>query len=221
MIPIKDDIPSSTFPYVTISIIVLNIMVFVYELSLGPVIGEGFIYRTAVIPYEIVNLMDIDPVSVLPPPFTLLSGMFVHSGFFHVAGNMLFLWIFGDNVEDALGHIGYLVFYLSTGVIASLAHIYTEPDSYMPMIGASGAVAGVLGAYILLYPRARVKTLVFLFLFVTVARVPAVVFLGLWFLLQVVSSGGGGGVAWYAHIGGFVAGMAVVALLGPARLRGR
>ncbi len=221
MIPIKDDIPSSTFPYVTISIIVLNIMVFVYELSLGPVIGEGFIYRTAVIPYEVVNLMDIDPVSVLPPPFTLFSAMFVHSGFLHIAGNMLFLWIFGDNVEDALGHIGYLAFYLSTGVVASLAHIFTEPGSYMPMIGASGAVAGVLGAYILLYPRAQVKTLIFLFLFVTVAKVPAVVFLGLWFLLQVISSGGGGGIAWYAHIGGFVAGMAVVALLGPSRLRGR
>lgn len=221
MIPIKDDIPSSTFPYVTISIIVLNIMVFAYELSLGPAQGEGFIYRTAAIPYEVVNFIDIGPASVLPPPFTLLSAMFVHAGLFHVAGNMLFLWIFGDNVEDALGHIGYLAFYLSTGIVASLAHIASEPESYMPMIGASGAVAGVLGAYILLYPRARVNTLVFLIFFVTVARVPAVVFLGLWFLIQVLSSGGGGGVAWYAHIGGFVAGMAVVFVLGPSRLRKR
>lgn len=221
MIPIRDDIPSSTFPYVTISIIVLNIMVFAYELSLGPVSGEGFIYRTAAIPYEVVNFIDIDPVSFLPPPLTLLSAMFVHAGLFHVAGNMLFLWIFGDNVEDALGHIGYLAFYLSTGIVASLAHIISEPGSYMPMIGASGAVAGVLGAYILLYPRAQVNTLIFLFFFVTTARVPAVVFLGLWFLIQILSSGVGGGVAWYAHIGGFVAGMAVVALIGPARLRGR
>ncbi|MBI5588388.1 MAG: rhomboid family intramembrane serine protease [Deltaproteobacteria bacterium] len=219
MIPLKDDVPSYTFPYVTISIIIINIVVFIYQMTLGTSGTENFIYRTAAIPYEITHLVDIKPRSVVPPPFTLFTAMFVHGGLLHLAGNMLFLWIFGDNVEDTLGHFRFVLFYLASGVIASLAHIAMEPSSTLPMIGASGAIAGVLGAYFILFPRAKILTLVFLLFFVTVARIPAVVFLGIWFLFQLLSSGSGGGIAWYAHIGGFVAGAVAIIILRPKKTR--
>lgn len=217
MIPLKDDIPSYTFPFVTISIIVVNVMVFVYQISLGISGGEEFIYRTAAIPYDITHFVKAAPGSIVPPPYTLLTAMFVHGGVLHLAGNMLFLWIFGDNVEDTFGHFKFLLFYLGTGIIASLTHILAEPSSTLPMVGASGAIAGVLGAYFLLFPRAQVLTLVFLIFFVTLVRIPAVVFLGIWFLFQVLSSGYGGGIAWYAHIGGFLSGVIAVILLRPKR----
>ncbi|MBI5642248.1 MAG: rhomboid family intramembrane serine protease [Deltaproteobacteria bacterium] len=221
MIPIKDDIPSSTFPYVTISIIIINLLVFIYQISLGLSGEEQFIFRTAAIPYEITRHVDTVPPSLVPVPFTLITAMFVHGGLLHVGGNMLFLWIFGDNVEDTFGHLKFLVFYIASGIIASLAHIAMEPASTVPMVGASGAIAGVLGAYFILFPRAQVKTIVFLLFFVTVARIPAVIFLGFWFLMQLLSSGYGpaGGIAWYAHIGGFLAGIAGVFLLRPRRRR--
>lgn len=215
MIPLKDDIPSYTFPYVTIAIIAVNLFVFTYQLALGTRGVESFIYRTAVIPYEITNLVDIRPRSVVPPPLTLFTAMFVHGGLLHLAGNMLFLWIFGDNVEDVLGHFKFVLFYLGSGLVASMAHISMEPSSLTPMIGASGAIAGVLGAYFLLFPRAQVLTLVFLIFFINIVRLPAVIFLGLWFLFQILSSGSGGGIAWYAHIGGFVAGAAVIMIFRP------
>ena len=145
--------------------------------------------------------------------------MFVHGGFLHVAGNMLYLWIFGDNIEDRLGHFRFIVFYLLSGLIASLAHIIMLPNSTIPMIGASGAIAGVLGAYFLLYPRAHVLTLVFFFFFVDIIRIPALVFLGLWFVFQVLSSAGGGGIAWYAHIGGFIGGAVLVKLFERKRVQ--
>ena len=219
MIPLKDDIPSYTFPFVTVSIIAINVLVFIYQLGLGVQGGEAFIYRTAAIPYEITNFLDVPPRSVVPPPFTILTSMFVHGGLLHIAGNMLFLWIFGDNVEDTFGHFRFIIFYLFTGTVAGLTHIIMEPASSVPMIGASGAIAGVLGAYFILFPRANIKTLVFLFLFVSVVRIPAVVFLGFWFVIQLLSSGigGAGGIAWYAHIGGFLAGAATVLLLRPGR----
>jgi membrane associated rhomboid family serine protease len=227
MIPIKDDIPSRTFPYVTVAIIIVNVLVFLYELSIGPRALELFIYRTAAVPIEVVNFVDLIPRSVVPPPFTVFTAMFVHGGFLHLAGNMLFLWIFGDNVEDTFGHWRFFLFYLGTGLVASLAHVLSDVSSITPMLGASGAVAGVLGAYFLLFPRANVLTLVFLFFFVTFVRIPALVFLGLWFAFQVLSSGaaagggGGGGIAWFAHIGGFVAGAAGVLLFAPGALKGR
>jgi membrane associated rhomboid family serine protease len=215
MIPLKDDVPTLTFPYVTIAVIAVNVFVFMYQLTLGASGTENFIYSAAAIPYEITHFVDIRPRSFVPPPFTLFTAMFVHGGLLHLAGNMLFLWIFGDNIEDVLGHFRYILFYLASGVIASLAHVLVEPSSIMPMIGASGAIAGVLGAYFLLFPRAQVLTLVFLIFFVTVVRIPAVIFLGFWFLLQIFSSGYGGGIAWYAHIGGFMAGAAGIMLLKP------
>lgn len=209
MIPIKDNIPSRTFPFVTLSLIAVNVMVFVYQLTLGMDGGERFIYSTAAIPVEIMSLEDIGPVSVVPLPFTLLTAMFVHGGLLHIGGNMLFLWIFGDNVEDRFGHAAFFLFYLATGVAASFAHILLDPGSTMPMVGASGAIAGILGAYFLLFPRAQVNTLVILPLYISMVSLPAVMFLGFWFLLQVLNSGvsSSGGIAWYAHIGGFVAGV--------------
>jgi len=143
--------------------------------------------------------------------------MFIHGGLLHVAGNMLYLWIFGDNIEDRLGHVRFAVFYVLTGLIASIAHVITVPDSTIPMIGASGAVAGILGAYFLLYPRAHVLTLIFFFFFVDIVRIPALIFLGLWFVFQILSSGAGGGIAWYAHIGGFVGGVLLVKLFEKGR----
>jgi len=210
MIPLKDDVRSSTFPFVTILIVVLNAAVFAYQLALGPALGEAFIYRAAAIPYEVTHLVDIGPRSLVPLPLTLLTAMFVHGGLFHLGGNMLFLWIFGDNIEDRFGHAAFAIFYLASGVAASMAHILISPSATVPMVGASGAIAGVLGAYFIFFPRAQVKTLVFLVFIVTTVKVPAVLFLGLWFLMQVTSSGfGGEGIAWYAHIGGFVVGTMV------------
>ncbi|MBI5810893.1 MAG: rhomboid family intramembrane serine protease [Deltaproteobacteria bacterium] len=219
MIPLKDDTPTYSFPYVTISIIVINTVVFIFQLTLGQRLEEAFIFKTAAIPYEITHFADMAPAlqGRVPPPFTLLTAMFVHGGVLHLGGNMLYLWIFGDNIEDRLGHVKFILFYLAAGLAASMTHILVEPDSTMPMIGASGAIAGVLGAYFFLFPRAQVLTLVFLVFFVNVVKIPALFFLGFWFLMQVLSSGSGGGIAWYAHIGGFVAGAAGILILRPKR----
>ncbi|MFQ5479955.1 MAG: rhomboid family intramembrane serine protease [Thermodesulfobacteriota bacterium] len=210
MIPLKDDAPRESFPYITVSIILINVTVFVYELSLGYRGMGNFIYSTAAIPYEITHFKDIGQTAVVMPPLTLVTSIFVHGGFFHLAGNMLFLWIFGDNIEDRLGRFKFILFYLLTGLIASGAHVLVSPTSTLPMIGASGAIAGVLGAYFVLFPRANVKTLIFLFVFVSIVRIRAVFFLGIWFLFQLLSSGSGTGIAWYAHIGGFVAGAVLI-----------
>lgn len=211
MIPIRDDIPSRTYPYVTVALLVLNAAVFLYQLTLDVSGLERFIYATAAIPAELTSMAEVRPVDVLPVELTLLTAMFVHGGLLHLGGNMLFLWIFGDNVEDRFGHFRFLFFYLAAGVAASMVHILIEPGSIVPMVGASGAIAGVLGAYFMLFPRAQVQTLVILPLFISMARLPAVLFLGFWFFFQVLSSGlsAGAGIAWFAHIGGFVAGVAV------------
>jgi len=216
MIPLKDDNPSSTFPFVTVAIIVVNLAVFIYQLAIGPEANEVFIYRTAAIPYEVMNLADVFPLAYLPPPFTVLTSIFVHGGLLHLGGNMLFLWIFGDNVEDMLGHARFVLFYLLAGVGASMSQILMNAGSVTPMIGASGAIAGVLGAYILLFPKAKVNTLVFLGLFVSVVRIPAYFFLGFWFLLQVLGAGGGG-IAWFAHIGGFFVGIILILAFNPRK----
>lgn len=218
MIPLKDDVPSYSFPFVTIALIAANVLVFLYQISLGGRGQEAFVYGAAAIPYQIAHLK-ITSASLVPPPFTILTAMFIHGGLLHLGGNMLFLWIFGDNVEDTLGHFKFLLFYLGTGIVASLTQIFADPASTVPMIGASGAIAGVLGAYFLLFPRAKIFTLVFLVIFVTVIRIPAVIFLGLWFLIQVLSSGFESGVAWYAHIGGFIAGAAAIIVLRHKRPR--
>ena len=223
MIPFKDDNPTERYPIVTVGLIVLNVLVYLYQLSLGGSGQQFFFRQMGAIPYEISHMADLPPYNVIPVPFTILSAMFVHGGLMHLGGNMLYLWIFGDNVEDSMGRVRFLLFYLICGVAASGLHIAIDPDSTVPMVGASGAIAGVLGAYLLLYPQARVYTLLFLFFFIQVVRLPAVYVLGFWFFLQILyglpSLGGvsSGGVAWFAHIGGFVAG--VILIKGFARAR--
>ncbi len=203
VIPIRDTIPSSRVPVVNYLIIAANAAVFLYEISLGDRV-EAFIFAHGLVPRDFT----------LPD---LLTSMFLHGGFAHVFGNMLFLYIFGDNVEDRLGHGRYLVFYLLCGMAAGAAQAITSPTSRMPMVGASGAIAGVLGAYFLFYPSARVVTLVPIFFFLQVMEIPAVFFLLIWFGLQFVSGVATigsrmGGVAFWAHVGGFLSGM----VLGPA-----
>lgn len=215
MLPLRDVNPTRTFPLVTIALIAVNVLVFIYELILGPQL-EGFVQSWAIIPYEITHGVDLPPASIQPIYLTLITAMFLHGGIVHIAGNMLFLWIFGNNIEDAMGSLRFIVFYLLCGLVAAFAQIAVGPNSDIPNIGASGAIAGVLGAYLLLFPRAEVQTLVFLGFFVRLVRLPALLFLGLWFVLQLFSGVAGlgmeamGGVAWFAHIGGFIAGIVLI-----------
>ena len=212
MIPLRDTIKSKTVPYVNYTLISLCGLVFLYELSLGGRVGH-FIRSTGVTPAD-VSASLLQGHLAAHPALTLLSSMFVHGGWMHLLGNMLYLYIFGDNVEDRIGHGAYLVFYLLCGAGSALVQVYAQQSSTAPLIGASGAISGVLGAYFLLYPRARVLTLIPLFVFFPVVEVSAFFFLGFWFLLQflqgALASGGGdaaaGGVAWWAHAGGFVTG---------------
>ena len=216
MIPLKDINPTKRFPIITILIISINILVFAYQLTLGEKI-EVFIYNFGVIPNTIYQAIH----SNLFKPFvfiTLFTSLFLHGGWLHLGGNMLYLWIFGDNVEDKLGQVRFLLFYLICGIIASVLHIYIEPTSTIPTVGASGAIAGVLGAYLIMFPRARVVTLIPIFLFIQVSELPAFLILGLWFILQFFNgflslgyqTAGMGGVAWWAHIGGFITGILLV-----------
>ncbi|HYV58234.1 MAG TPA: rhomboid family intramembrane serine protease [Candidatus Nitrosopolaris sp.] len=205
MIPLRDTVPSATFPVVNYAIIAANVLVFLYQLSLGPHF-EAFLHTYGLVPRHFTLL-------------ALMTSMFLHGGWFHLLGNMLYLYIFGDNVEDRLGHGRYLVFYLLCGAAAGAVQAWTSPHSSLPMVGASGAIAGVSGAYFLFFPTSRVVTLVPIFLFLQVVEVPAVFFLAIWFVWQFVSGvatlGGKsevGGVAFWAHIGGFLAGM----VLAPA-----
>lgn len=216
MIPLKDRSPTQRVPFVNIAIIILNIAVFLYQVSLGRGL-EGFLYKFGVVPEAIVtsfNAFHLSPTIIFP----VFSSMFLHGGWLHLGGNMLYLWVFGDNVEDKLGHVRYFIFYLLCGVAAWTAHILIDPHSTIPAIGASGAISGVLGAYLLMFPKARVLTLIPIFIFLQFAELPALVVLGFWFVMQffngLISLGyetaGIGGVAWWAHIGGFVAGTALV-----------
>jgi membrane associated rhomboid family serine protease len=215
MIPLSDDNPAETKPILTVTIIAVNVLVFAYQITLAPRASQLMIYQYGAIPAVVAGKQSLaPPIAVVPPMFSIITSMFLHGGFFHIIGNMLYLWIFGNNIEDAMGRIRYLAFYLICGVAASLSHILSDPSSVIPTIGASGAISGVLGAYLMLYPRAHVLVLIPLGLFTRLLNVPAGIVLGFWFLMQVLSgtlsSGEGGGVAWWAHIGGFVAGMVLV-----------
>ncbi len=206
MIPIRDENPTRRVPFVNYGLIVANVLVFLWQVSLGPQ-GEAALYRMALIPFEVSSGFDLADVR------SILTSMFMHAGVMHLLGNMLYLWIFGDNVEDALGHLRYLFFYLAGGATASLAHVFLYPFSQIPTVGASGAIAATLGAYLLLFPHRRVVTLIPFGFFIQVARLPAVIVLGMWFLLQLfqgtlaLGMSALGGVAFWAHIGGFVFGM--------------
>lgn len=236
MLPLKDNIPTLNFPVVTVALIVLNVGLYFFfqqgGLSLGQPSGEHYIENVVdygAIPYEIVH-----PGEQCTNPsagaeacsedaggpsmwLTLFTSMFMHGGLLHLAGNMLFLWIFGNNIEDSMGRVKFVIFYLLGGLAATMAQVLVDTSSTVPSIGASGAVAAVLGGYALLYPRARVVCLVFIVIFITIMELPALLVLGLWFLLQLYDAGQpvageGGGVAYFAHIGGFLFGLALIKL---------
>jgi membrane associated rhomboid family serine protease len=215
-IPLRDKNPTSRVPYVTILLIALNAVIFAAG-AVSPQGVESSALRFGAIPYEITHFRSLDQALRVPPLLTLLTSLFIHGGLFHLLGNMLFLWIFGNNIEDVLGAFRFVLFYLACGLAAGLTQIAATPGSHLPMIGASGAIAGVLGAYWVLFPRAQVLTLVFLF----VVPVPARIFLGLWFVAQFLNVGMGGGVAWFAHVGGFLAGIGFVLVAARGRSRRR
>ena len=216
MIPLSDKNPTRRVPIVNIALIVANIAVFLYELGLGQSLGR-FFQTWGVVPDAIAGMFTagrVSPAGLLP----LFTTMFIHGGWLHLGGNMLYLWIFGDNVEDKLGHGRYLAFYLACGIIASVLNVLVDPRSALPIVGASGAISGVLGAYLLMFPRARVLTLIPVFFFLSLAELPALIVLGFWFVIQFFNglislgfeAGGMGGVAWWSHIGGFAAGLVLV-----------
>ena len=223
MIPIGDENPTVLWPVVTLLIIAANVAVFVYQLSLvmvDPRLEQALTYQLGLVPAAITH-------AILPAGgyATLVSSMFLHGGWMHIIGNMMYLWIFGNNVEDSMGHLRFLVFYLLTGALAAGAHVLMQPSSIVPTIGASGAVSGILGAYLILYPSARIKTLLPFGIFWTVVRLPAWFFLIFWIGWQILSqtlvpaAPNAGGVAYAAHIGGFVAGLLLISLFRKYRRR--
>lgn len=226
MIPIHDNNPTHRKPIVTVSLIVICVLVFFWQVSLGPRGATAVVYSFGFIPALLFTDASLPPeLAVVPAGATLFTSMFLHGSFMHLLGNMLYLWVFGNNVEDRMGRIPFILFYLAAGIVAVYSQVLTDPDSTVPLIGASGAIAGTLGAYLVMFPHARVLTLVPIFFFLQVAELSAVLVLGFWFVLQAlqgVGSLGGqvGGVAWWAHIGGFVFG-ALIALLFYRRRRER
>ncbi len=223
LLPLKDDIPSRRFPFVTYSIIAVNIVVFMFEATMGKEQLQAFFELVAVIPAEYTAFLRGEPVPLLKLLAAPFASMFLHGGWMHLFGNMWFLYLFGDNVEDAMGHSRFLLFYLLTGLAATVAHIFVNPLSPIPIVGASGAISGVVGAYFLMFPTARVLTLVPIFFFVDIVLLPAVVFIGMWFLFQFWSGLLSlavphlGGVAWWAHIGGFIAGLILAPIMRERR----
>lgn len=224
MIPLRDDNPVRDTPVVTWVLVASCVLVFLWQISLGEAGFNRVVFTLGVIPAVLLGNAQLPPeVAVVPPTATMLTSMFLHGGWLHLAGNMLYLWIFGDNIEDRMGRLRFLLFYLACGLAAVLAQALPEPQGRTPMIGASGAISGVLGAYLLMFPRARVLVLVPLGFILKAIRLPAVWVLGLWFLVQLVSSlmapAGEGGVAFRAHLGGFVAGLAFAPLFLLGRRR--
>ncbi|MEW6447094.1 MAG: rhomboid family intramembrane serine protease [Bacillota bacterium] len=214
MIPIRDTIRSRSFPAVTVTFIIINLLVFLYQASLPREALDHLVHLYGVIPTrDLPRLLDhpFSPATYIP----FITAMFLHGGWFHVLGNMLYLWVFGDNVEDSMGRGRFMLFYLLVGFAGSLAHIFANPSAPIPTIGASGAVAGVLGAYFISFPRSRVLTLLPLFIFITLVEIPAVLFLVLWFGMQLLSGVAslavtGETVAWWAHVGGFLSGALLI-----------
>jgi membrane associated rhomboid family serine protease len=221
MIPYKDDNPTRRLPLVTIAIIIVNTIVFLMQITY-PGDPRRIVYGYGAIPQFLLNFKAVQPIH---PVATIFTSMFMHGGFLHLITNMLFLWIFGDNIEDRLGRMRFLIFYLLCGTAAAYGHALTEPNSLLPMIGASGAVSGILGAYVLLFPGARIHTLIFLGFFVQVIRLPALIVIGFWIIIQfingILSKGfvGEGGVAWFAHIGGFIVGIIMIRVFLKTRIR--
>jgi membrane associated rhomboid family serine protease len=223
MVPLSDEASRRAFPAVTVGILLLNVLVFLYELGLGDGV-QRLVEAAGVVPAEYACRCDLPPADVGPFWVTLLTSMWLHGGWLHLVGNMAYLWIFGDNVEDAFGRAGYLAFYLASGVAAGLTQVLADPSSTLPGIGASGAIAGVLAAYVVLFPSAPIRTLLVAGPFVTLRRVPALVLIGVWFLLQLLdgvasiadTATTSGGVGYWAHVGGFVFGLVVTLALAAA-----
>ena len=217
MIPLKDDIPARRFPVVNIGLIGVNIVVFLFEMAAGPHLDQ-VITRFGFVPARFSSMYSWDYLDI-GRYTTVFTSQFLHGSLFHVLANMWVLWIFGDNVEDCMGRLRYLVFFLLCGIASVMAQALSNPDSTLPLVGASGAISGVLGAYFLTYPRARILTLVPIFILFYLIDIPAFIFLGIWFLIQFVSGyasmiaedgAAGGGIAWWAHVGGFSAGVVLV-----------
>ena len=220
MIPLKDDNPTQHFPIVTVAFIVINVLVHFVQLPLSREELEPFFRDYGFVPARFFT--DSGPSGALPPWMTIFSSMFMHGSLFHLGGNMLYLWIFGNNIEDIMGPIRFIIFYLICGVGAAMLQGILNPDSMIPMVGASGAVSGILGGYMLMFPRARITMLIFIFFFIQIIKVPASVVLGIWIFFQLLSgfnslSGEGGGVAFFAHIGGFVFGLALIKIFRSRR----
>ncbi|MGD1863246.1 MAG: rhomboid family intramembrane serine protease [Phormidesmis sp.] len=228
MVPIRDDNPTSTTPVVVYALLVLNVVIFLHEITLSPDALQQFFNQWAIVPAELTASFgggSTGAVSVVAERewFTLISSQFLHGGWLHVGGNMLYLWVFGNNIEDQLGPVKFLFFYLMCGVLAGLSQWFFDPVSVVPTLGASGAVAGIMGAYIIRFPRAKIVTLIPLFILFTTFRIPAIFFLGWWFVQQAFYSAmslgapadmGAGGVAYWAHAGGFIFGAILAPLLG-------
>jgi membrane associated rhomboid family serine protease len=215
-LPLYDDNPTTITPFVTWTMIALCTLAYLWQASLTPGEEKAVAYALGLVPAVLFGFAELPPrLAVVPPEVTLVTSMFLHGGWMHLIGNMLYLWIFGDNVEDSMGHVRFLVFYVLCGVAAALAQALPDPNSEIPMVGASGAISGVLGAYVLLHPHAKVLVAIPLGFILQTMRLPASVVLVLWFGLQLLSntmSQGGGGVAFRAHIGGFIAGMLLVGI---------
>ncbi|MGF1570066.1 MAG: rhomboid family intramembrane serine protease [Nodosilinea sp.] len=233
MVPLRDNNPITITPVVTYGLISLNIAIFLFQLNLSPQGLDRFFDAFAIVPSQLSASFRGAMEAPLQEWVTLLSSQFLHGGFFHIGGNLLYLWVFGNNIEDKLGHVRFLLFYLGCGALAGLAQWMIDPLSTIPTIGASGAIAGIMGAYILRFPRAQIVVLLPLIIFFTTIRIPALVFLGFWFLqqtffslisLNVEANVGAGGVAYWAHSGGFIFGLILGPMLGlmgdqPSRRR--
>jgi membrane associated rhomboid family serine protease len=221
VIPLKDDLSAVRPPVLTVGLIAVNVAAFLWQWLVAGI--DVSVLRGGLIPFEAITLRDVGPPDLVPPPLTIFTSMFLHGSFAHIGGNMLFLWIFGNNVEDALGHVRFLAFYLVSGVAAAAAQTglsYAVGDLQTPMVGASGAIAGVLAGYWVMFPRARILTLIPIFFFIRLVYLPASFFIGAWFVFQLLGAflgGGGGGIAFMAHIGGFAAGLLLVQIWRPRR----
>lgn len=225
MIPIRDKTPSRTFPFVNVGLIIINVIVFLYEISLGQGM-DTFVGAFGITPAKTVSLINNQPFNLPALALPFFTSMFIHGGWLHIIGNMWYLWIFGDNVEDRMGHGRYLIFYLLCGIGAGCTHVFFNQTSNLPTVGASGAIAGVMGAYMMLYPMGKVLTLVPIFFFITFIDVPAIFFLGFWIILQFIQgtisssvAQDAGGVAWWAHLGGFVLGAILIFVFKKYRYR--
>ena len=220
MFPLRDSLRSHSRPLTTICLILANAYVFYLEISRSNRALTEMIYQYGMTPIALLEAIN-GGSTALTDYTPIVTNLFLHGGWFHIIGNLWYLWIFGDNVEDWLGHVQFLAFFVTTGVIANITHIMLDPFSTIPVIGASGAISGVLGAYLILYPTAKIKTLVPIFIFLQIFEVPAMIFLGLWFFLQLQSGTLGSAssnIAWWAHIGGFLAGMILIKIF-PCRCK--